>query len=699
MPYQKKYYFSFKDIRLVERTHLVELWQNTDDMLTAEEVKASTPPFIVEMPELDHKFQVVRGTGCTINLLSDTDMKFYAGLYHVDPTEFLVKHYIDGTLNWIGYLNSEMITEPYDINFNYPVSVTGNDGFSLMDRFAFLQTDGTQYTGVKSKFELLQIVFGKIGLPWSEYRISLSTTFTGYSGAANSTILHESYINCANFYDEDKKPMTLRDVVDAILAPYGAYIRSEGTIIYITDIHNLASNSSVTYKRFTYSTGGYVADVVVSNQKAIADIGYIGTGQSIELSGGKNRQVVAYSPYPFNVFIGDSLTGQDEFGTVPASWGTKNDFYFKTLQDNDSWEIDPTYDFAIDPPTFEASFYQDESDVNVYLRHKTYAGVGQNQRIAYTTDDQYVNISGITLIDPTLPQPGFSRKYFKGTSILITGDVLIKTKLNPYRTGVELSYLVIKAILTLKVKIGSYYYDSDLGKWTTNSNSFCKVEVSESQSGVIADKFVPLGKFGNGVLIPIGNFDEDIILDGEISVEIWSRHVTYTKISSHENFASVMEIWYSNLSISVSNLDGSLIDDNDVDYIGLLDKKYQNEAEKIELKCGTDSRFSDRAKIMGFDGTNYFPIKEWTRASQTFKIEELLLNSLSSNYRMGFVKLYGMNLRAGFDLQNVLTDTFIGTKKLMVNSAIIDYRDDKNECSLIEITPDELTIVKDATIY
>ncbi|MEN6295612.1 MAG: hypothetical protein ABFD61_05740, partial [Chloroherpetonaceae bacterium] len=96
MAYQKKYYFSFKDIRLTERTHLVELWQNTETVLTAEEIKGHMNPFSVEMPEIDHKFQVVRGRGCQINLLSETDMKFFTGLYHVNPTDFMVKHYIDG---------------------------------------------------------------------------------------------------------------------------------------------------------------------------------------------------------------------------------------------------------------------------------------------------------------------------------------------------------------------------------------------------------------------------------------------------------------------------------------------------------------------------------------------------------------------------------------------------------------------------
>lgn len=703
MAYQKKYYFSFKDIRLTERTHLVELWQNTEDVLTAEEIKGHMNPFSVEMPEIDHKFQVVRGCGCQINLLSETDMKFFTGLYHVNPTDFMVKHYIDSVINFYGYLNAEMMSEPYDIDFNYQVSLTGNDGFSLMDRFSFIQLDESNYTGVKSKFELLQIIFAKIGLPFTEYRIALATTFVGQSEDLDKSILHESYVDCANFYDEDDKPMTLRAVVESILAPYGAHIRAELGNIYITDIHSLASLTDVVYKRFTMSTGAYVADVTIPNVKAVSDIGYLGTGHSIERSGGVNRQVVSYSPYPVKAIIEDSLIGTDEFETVPATWSTKNGnvgvglppYYYKTLETNETWEIDPIYDFVLDPPTFEASFGQSdvEDNAQIYLRHKTYPLI---QPIANYKKNTYLSIPSVSISSTVSTQFG-DKNYFKGVAISINAELLIKTVLNPYETGFELSYLVIKAYIYMYIGIGDYWYNSTTKRWS-KTKALTQIEVSDAQNSVIADRFVKIGKAGKGIVIPIGNSDEDFILFGDLHIEIQSKHITYTKISSHENFTGVMEMWYKNIDITLSNLDGTDIVDNDVEYIGLLDKTFQNEGEKITLTCGTDTQFADRGKILKSDGTNYSDIKEWTRNAQSFKIEELLLGSVSSNYRAGFVTLSNMKLKNSFSLQNILTDTFIWSAKMMVKSAMINYQDNVVECSLIEILPDELIIVKDTSI-
>ena len=142
MAFQKKYWFEYKSLKVGStETYKVELWQNTDDVLVAEEIRGGQSPFILEMPDIEDKFKVVRGRGCTLTLLSDTDMKFFTGLKHIDPKEFKVIHYIDEVKDWIGYLNADMQSEPYDINFNYLITTTGTDGFSLMDRYRFLQSD------------------------------------------------------------------------------------------------------------------------------------------------------------------------------------------------------------------------------------------------------------------------------------------------------------------------------------------------------------------------------------------------------------------------------------------------------------------------------------------------------------------------------------------------------------------------------
>jgi len=682
MAYQKKYYYQFIDI--TNRVHVVELWQNTGATITAEEVTGHLNPFSLEMPELDHKFQVVRGKGCTINLLSDTDMKFFTGLYHIDPQEFMVKHYIDSVLNWLGYLNSEMVTEPYDINFNYQFSITGNDGFSLMDRFSFIQLDGTNYTGIKSKYELLQIIFGKIALPFVEMRISLSTTFTGYVNDADSTILHQSYVNCANFYDEDNKPMSLREVVESILAPYGAFITVESGNIYITDIHTLASDSTPTFKRFLVSDWSYIADVTISNEKAIATIGYMGTGQNIELSGGVNRQVVAYSPFPVKTVIPQSLVSLEEFETVPSSFSTKDGYNYRELETNETWEINPIYDVVLNPPTFEESYYTDPNDSNLYLRYPAYGGL--NTMIANLKINPILSVAN----------PTTNLVVLKGASLLITGEVLVKTRDNPY-DETESQLEVQNVGISARVKIGDEYYNG-FTEWADTPTNL-SFYTSTGKNEIIADRFVPIGVNGQGVRILIGNILEIFPLGGdtvgEFDLEIWSEYTArvYNQSGDITNLSGVKEIWLRNIEVTIVDQNGNEIPDSDIEYIGLLDKTFQNEAEKITLTCGANAQFADRGKIMWNDSEGYHTSFLWTRNGQSDTIESLLLVSLVSNYKAGFVTLSGMKLKNVFNTLNILTDSFISGKKMMIKSANINYQDNIIECSLVEILADQLTIV------
>ena len=358
MTIQKKYYFNFKD--LINQQNTVEIWQNSTDTLTPQLIEGSTNPFSVELPAINHKFQPVRGTGCDVNIICRNNMQFFTGLYHVAPQEIIIKHFINTSINWIGYMNSELMRESYSEIDNYEVNFNGNDGFALMDRFKFVDTNKANITGVKSQFDIIKLIFQKIALPFNELKICLSTSF--YNQTNTDTILHQTYIDCNNFINEDGEAETLRKVIEGILQPYGAIIfQLKGNII-ITDIHNLATDQSFTFKR--YSMTDYTAlsdEVVTGNIVELSNIGYAGTGQEIEISGGKNKQVVSYSPYPTTEVITETLKSVSEFTNVPTSFSTKNNYSYKTLTDHSVFN-------SYSPATFEISYLTDESDAKVYLR-------------------------------------------------------------------------------------------------------------------------------------------------------------------------------------------------------------------------------------------------------------------------------------------------------------------------------------------
>jgi hypothetical protein len=293
-------------------------------------------------------------------------------------------------------------------------------------------------------------------------------------------------------------------------------------------------------------------------------------------------------------------------------------------------------------------------------------------------------------------------RYTDGLALLITGEVLVMVDDNPYYATEQNKHKhdIHEVFLKCKCKIGSYSVTED--HFFEPGDNYFFVYAIAAQNDTLSNKFV---SFSDKIVL--GKLGEEIIFSGNFDFEIWGR-TQYTFTNGDETSDNpiensdrqdIKEIWIKNLSIKLINYDGTEIEKEDVKYIGVLNKYYANEAEKIELKCGTDSQFSDKGKIMYKDESgDYRPIRQWTRNSQTFCIEKLLLASLSSNYQAGYITLSGMKLKSVFGKDTIITDSYMPTKKLMVNSIDQDFYNNVNECSLVEIMPDSLTIVEDATL-
>jgi len=685
--YQKKYYTQFTS--LDGKVNVVELWWLTATTPTAEEVKTTALPFTVEMPELSHKFQVVRGTGCELNLLSPTDRKFFTGLYHTSMKEYMIKHYIDSTINWLGYLNSELVRESYSEFVNYPFQITGNDGFALLDRLQFLTIAGAVYTGMKSMFELISIALLRIGLPFSDLYISLSTTFSDFTAGADVTILHEQYVDSANFYNEDGEAETMRKVIEACLQPFAGVITQIRGDIYITDVNLLGVGSSITYKKYDLTTGVYSEDVVIDPIKDLSDIGYMGTGSEIERSGGKNKQVVSYSPYPKKTLLPETLKELSEIsGSVPLNFSIDTDYFvwYKTLTGHLLLN-------CFSPASFQLSYsYSPPEDIKEASVCLAWAGDGSASHVVLS-----LIVNPLITITDAIEKYNAYTKTNRGIKIKISGE--LRLRVDNY-TNQKQNYAAIS--LKTMVRIGdlsvvdSGEFLSSLEETTWEAypgtpQKYHYISIKKTDGSDISDQWLPFEYY-----IP-HYIDVSQNLSGEFHFDIYSdfefmgfNRVKYTNSTYRNNFLRIRK-----LAVTLVDIDSlEEVGDQDKEFIGYLDQTVREEAEKVDLICGTDQTCIDRGKIMKYLSSVYSPITAWTRDAQTYKIEELLLNSLSSNYRFGYLTLSNLKLKNSFNQLNVLTDDdFISSKNMMVKSMRINFRDNLIEATITEVTPDELTIV------
>jgi hypothetical protein len=301
--------------------------------------------------------------------------------------------------------------------------------------------------------------------------------------------------------------MTLREVLESILMPYGAFITENGANIYITDIHSLASLTSVTFQKYNASTYAYIGTEILSNVVDVYDAGYLGTGQSKERSGGKNMQIVRYSPYPFKEIYKGLLNIPEEFTTVPGTFSVKNGFLYRTLVGHSLFILPNS------PPldaTFEESYRgtRDGDPHYVYLR---YVVQGTNYQVMAIDPNKltYLNITGATPVQlPSRDKYRTARynRYLNGAALLITGKILVKTKDNPY-ADLQTSKPIVSVAISYVSTCGVYEYDKENKEWIVGGGStineiYCYTDRNE----IIADNWIEIGEGGAGELIPISGF-------------------------------------------------------------------------------------------------------------------------------------------------------------------------------------------------
>lgn len=209
----------------------VELLQETSGVdLTPEEIFFPASPLTIEWAKCN-KLDVIESSSATLIVESDTDRRFI-DLYQVEFGTVLLNVYRAGSLYWSGTLDTELYEEPYSYNSHYDVTLTFSD-FAPLERLKW-QMDGcpSTLTIVKECLKLSCIEFKEI-----DKRISTALVVRLYKVPLT---LDEVFNLCENFYDEDGEPMTVKEVLEAVLKPFALKIQQKNGAIVIYDINRIS---------------------------------------------------------------------------------------------------------------------------------------------------------------------------------------------------------------------------------------------------------------------------------------------------------------------------------------------------------------------------------------------------------------------------------------------------------------------------
>ena len=209
-----------------------EIWQ---EGFTGKPVELTFPyetPVSIEWAEVD-KLEPVMSSAATLMVVSETDRQF-VNLYTTQAGSTRLDIYRNNKLYWSGMLDPEIYEEPFSRERDYEVSLTFSD-FALLDRIAFEQTgtDNRQRIKLRTVLDMAVKQSGiNTGADWQTF---LSTTTS-----AGASLLDGVYVSEDNFFDEDGEPMTLREVLEGVLRPFGLQMVQKDGRINLYDLHALS---------------------------------------------------------------------------------------------------------------------------------------------------------------------------------------------------------------------------------------------------------------------------------------------------------------------------------------------------------------------------------------------------------------------------------------------------------------------------
>lgn len=263
----------FKD--LTGNDYTVQVCQNGFTGSTTSVQGGATPAVISMMAEGDDKFQHIKATEATLELVSDVSMK-YLSLYISPNKTYFVRIYRNTTqLLWRGWINPEYFSEPFlCVPPSYTSTITATDGLAELKNVDF---PIPSYMVFKhSMISYIATCLEQIGFEADIYvGINFSATTTA-DGAVTSRLLEYLYLDYRSMANGETL-WTCYDVLYEILSTLNARIYQNNGAWYIEKIDH--KTEAINWEKYDHA-GTYVSTASVD--PVIALTSHVGLGTDIK---------------------------------------------------------------------------------------------------------------------------------------------------------------------------------------------------------------------------------------------------------------------------------------------------------------------------------------------------------------------------------------------------------------------------------
>lgn len=672
----------------------IEIWQD-EYAGPVQDIAFCEAPLEIEWPETD-KLEPVQSSRAILQLYSDSDRQF-VDLYTIQAGSIRLDVYRDKELYWSGTLDPELYEEPFAYLANYGVTLTFAD-MAILDRLNWSRT------GFMTQREIIREILFQSGIKYKLLQEYISTKLSAYS---TDNILDAISVNLANFFDEDGEPMTLREVLDETLRPYGLRLIQKEGKIFIYDLNELHTNKKIVPKVINWASD----DAVLSIDKVY------------------NNVKLTFSPYEKTTLLKgivdkESVTGGQQITTWVYTESAADEKGFTTrlsdtgkgLEKNDKAKF-----FHIEP------IFSGQDEAGVAWTAQTFTSRASGSYVNYVQPSTS-DFGEMLLKVPETPYLAYVGNNNKDYQLKVNLSLLFDVRYNPFEQAQKqneegnwghlqdwcnYSYVPIKLTLrdasgaaishweNKEVKDGDsfarkcYWVDGE-GKWgdawlcwyqgnRKNESGLGGWQSNKQIIGYCRNKELPFlfAKMDQGEYIDMP--DKPGYLELQIGVGVLSydygKHDWVLRADINKYVRWVL---YKEPTITIVDKNGKSLDKEDVEYTAWINRSAKEEL-KVETILGTLKEASPAALGQLFLTSDKSVKNSFYRAGITDQLERLLIGTIYSNYATRHNTLSGTTaLLPSF---GIYTDTNEPGKYILLSEAQ-HLKEDESEILMVQFDAD-----------
>lgn len=652
---------------------------------TPTELTAGATPFTVDIEGEEFLYTPTRFSTAKLQVVGND---YLQTLFSTEYRQYRVTFKKAGVITWCGFIKPELYTQDY-ASKTFVLEIECISAMSVLE-FIDYTIEGKSKAFV-SIWRLLQRCISTASGQYNYVFIPHVYASSQEAYSTEENVLASMTLSEQNFFDEDDKPMKLKEVLEEVCKFLNWTCADWKGDLYFVDVDHTGI-----YRQYDIGLENKANAQV--NELLVQDIGFAGSNHSLDVLPGYNKASVKCSNYPVaQIFPDEDFDRLKLYASQDKQSGDKvtaKRFYYPDVyrlfhyspQGADlSDEQFETYKNNPDSlmggmiiKRCEYKIVNGEPEISNY----NWENLIQVRRGTQKSGSNYTWLSRVPILTFKSQLPVAA--YLDG-AVAISCSVQV-TENDDLSTDDKKRNGYVRALC--EFSIGDYYYN---GSEFVNNSTIERFEIKFPLADITGGSFASVentkklsqpydGLTGYVIELPKGK-----PLTGEVR---FCMYPLQPQPGNYTQFFAGVGYYIKDLKMEYKRRDDldDLTDNSDRIYENILNETYINKLDEIEFKISSYNNDGVcYSKVML--GNDYLRDNLYNSIlDNTIRPEEMMITRCINHYSATRIKLT-QEIKERADLSPItrLSDTFLVGKKFINAGGSIDYKMNKFECIMIEV--------------